>query len=231
MPDNGRQTSCAAAVLAALSAGMIAIPARAEESLHDIFFGTDISVTSRFVYSGTVTAPFGGPDRPGLRIRAYGGAGEYRLDDGTWVAKQSGHLLAGWTFWQGNFGATVYAGVAAEHHDAPATQSKHGTKTGAAALAEGWWRASPQTVLSASAGYADVYETFSGRIGVTHEMTERWGLIAEARGGHDIDGAYWAAGAGITAHVRNLDAALIAGASGDDDDTGFSIRAEIRMRR
>ncbi|MCB1481568.1 MAG: cellulose biosynthesis protein BcsS [Rhodobiaceae bacterium] len=205
--------------------------AMADDSLHDLFFGTDLSVTSRFVYSGAVLAPMGGLDQPGLRIRAYGGAGDYKLDDGTWVDKQAGHLLAGWAFWHGDLGVTVYAGVAAERHDAPTTQSKHGTKTGASVLAEGWWRVDPQTVLSATAGYSDVYETVSGRIGVTREVTDRWGLIAEVRGSDDIDGPYWAAGAGITTRAYGLDAAVIAGASGDDDDTGFSLRAEIRMRR
>ncbi|MCB1480242.1 MAG: cellulose biosynthesis protein BcsS [Rhodobiaceae bacterium] len=221
----------AAFIIAVLGPGIFASRAKADDSLHELFFGTDVSVTSRFVYSGAIAAPMGGLDQPGLRIRAYGGTGEYKLDDGTWVDKQSGHLLAGWAHWQGDLGLTIYAGVAAERHDAPTTQSKHGTKTGAAVLAEGWWRADPRTVVSATAGYADVYETLSGRIGVTHEITERWGVIAELRGIDDIDGPYWAAGAGITAHVRGIDAAVIAGASGDDDDTGFSLRAEIKSRR
>lgn len=246
MPDNGRRARRArgisgarwaslALALAAV-AGSWAFPARAEEShaersRHDLFFGTDLSVTSRFVYSGAIIAPTGSLDEQGLRVRAYGGAGRYRLADGTWVDKQAGHALIGWTFWNADRGATLYAGVGAEHHDAAPTQSKHGTKVGVSLLAEGWLRVDAQTLASASAEYSSVYDTLAGRIALTRQLTPRWGLIGEVRGGNDVDGTFWAAGAGVTAHVRDIDAALIAGASGDEDDTGFSLRAEIRTRR
>ncbi|MFN0262554.1 cellulose biosynthesis protein BcsS [Tepidamorphus sp. 3E244] len=216
---------------ATLAPCALAQPSAAQDPRFEIFSGAELSVTSRFLYSGVIVAPFGGLDTPGLRLRAYGGAGDYKLDDGTWVAKQAGHALIGWAHWWGNHGLTLYAGISGEHHDAAPTQSKHGTELGASVLAEGWWRVAPDTILSASAGYTDVYENVSGRIGVTHALNERWGLIGEVRGGDDIDGAYWAAGAGVTAHYRGYDAALVAGLSGDEDDSGFSLRAQFSTRR
>lgn len=232
MAGQGWRALCATvSVSVAVFAGAMAPPASADESLAHLFFGTELSVRNQFVYSGAIIAPAGGLDQPGWRFRAYGGTGRYRLDDGTWVDKQTGHGLIGWAHWNDAGGVTLYAGIAAERHDAAPTQSKHGTEAGAAVLAEAWRRLDPATLVSASLGYADVYETLSGRIAMSRTLNARFDLVGEARGGHDSDGTYWAIGAGVTAHVSDVDATLVAGASGDENRSGFSVRAEISTRR
>lgn len=206
-------------------------PATGEDSRNHLYFGTEVSVVTRFAYGGAIMAPLGGLDTPGLRLRAFAGGGRYRLDDGTWIDKQAGHVMAGWAHWRGDVGAAVYAGVDVEHHDAPATQTKHGTQAGFAAIADAWWRTGPDTLVSASAGYSHVYDNVHARVALSHDWNGRWGLVGEVRGGHDEDGGYWAAGAGIISRAWGIETQIIAGVSGDEDDTGFSLRTQIGVRR
>ncbi len=202
-----------------------------EHYFSELAGGAVVTVDDRFGYAQSTFAPRGGLDRPGLRINVLLGGGNYRLDNGTWVDKTLANALAGWAFWSGNRGAAVYAGITYEDHASPPSQAKSGEAFGAAVRGEGWWRLDASTLFSAGAAYSSPHEEVSGRVAVDRQIARYFRARAEASIGDDIDGTFWSAGAGGTAHIFRVEATVMLGVSGDDDDTAFSARVEFRVRR
>ena len=197
----------------------------------DLAFGAVAAVDDRFGYLRTIFAPDDGLYQPGLRLNLLFGAGAYRLDNGEWVDKSLAQALVGWALWSGNRGAAVYSGIAYEDHGAPITQAKSGEEVGVAVRGDVWWRINEATLVSAGIGYTQTHDTISGRIAIDRQVARYLRATAEASFGNDVDGTHWSAGAGGTAHVYMMEATVIVGASGDDDDTAFTARAEVRVRR
>ena len=199
--------------------------------------GGDFSVRNRFVSLTEIFAL--GPDgfdEPGWRLRAQGGGGEYGGDP-LWTPKYTAEAMLGYSWWQGDAGGTVYAGWAANYHDAAPNQIQHGLDDGPAVLAEAWWRPSRELTLSGWGRYEKPYDTVRGGAMAERQVTKRWSALATGRAGRDDAGDYWAAEGGIGYRFKapfmmmgppqDQALRLFGGVSADGDDSDISIRVEL----
>ncbi|MEM8877894.1 MAG: cellulose biosynthesis protein BcsS [Pseudomonadota bacterium] len=199
--------------------------------------GGDFSVRNRFV-SLTEIHAFGseGFNEPGWRLRIQGGGGEYGGDP-LWTPKYAAEAMVGYSWWRGDYGGTVYAGWAANYHDALPSQLQHGFDDGPAVLVEAWWRPAERVTLSAWSGYEEPYEMMQGGVMAERQVTDQWSALATGRAGSDDAGDYWAAEGGIGYSFKapfmmmgppqDQALRLFGGVSADGDDSDISFRFEL----
>lgn len=167
---------------AAALAGCMSAAAEPGPSWH-LFSGFDASGRSAFAHQGMVWAPFGDLHAQGWQMRAVASHGGYlyqRHGVDTRGRMMALEAMTGYRLFWDDRGATVSAGFRLrDHSTSPADPDKRwqGLRGGPAVLAEGWLRVRPDTVVSASAGYAAPGRGYSARLALAWEGAD--GVVFE----------------------------------------------------
>lgn len=150
-----------------------------------LFFGVDGAETSFFGHGGLVWAPRGDLHHTGWRLRAGGSGGLFDYLAGTRSITGellSAEVLPGFQWIGRDAGLTLYGGPTVQEQSTDPFdpgKPRQGTRFGAKALAESWWRPMDRVIVGASASYATAAETYCTRLAATIELTDRFAIEPE----------------------------------------------------
>ncbi|MEJ8571803.1 cellulose biosynthesis protein BcsS [Microbaculum marinum] len=150
-----------------------------------LFFGGDSAAESMFGHAGLVWAPVDDLHQTGWRLRAIAGGGEFAYLSGS--TRISGRLLTaavmpGFEWIGDDAGVTIYGGATVQDqttrpHDPG--KSRQGTRFGAKARIEGWFRPTSDVVLNGSGSYATAAESYTARISANVALSPHFALEPE----------------------------------------------------
>jgi hypothetical protein len=204
----------------------------------EIFTGIETSDNYTSAYLGAGYAFGKGLYAPGLRVRAVGAYGRYdyagALFDGSdFVATTFDGRVSfaaaflGYQFRPGAVTIKLFAGVEAEDQDiAPRdpNNSVQGSEIGFRVLAETWYDIGARWFLSADGSYGTAFQEYCSlvRVGFRVRPKLSFGLEGGALGNAEYDAGR--GGGFIRVNVRNLEATLSGGYTGDylaDNPSGY----------
>ncbi|MDO9382535.1 MAG: cellulose biosynthesis protein BcsS [Hyphomicrobiaceae bacterium] len=136
-----------------------------------------------FAYTGSTSAPFGGLDQPGFRLRAQAGHGEYKFEGwkvsrdaaGTFLVDRikiedrvnTADAMVGYLLQLGALTAKGFAGLAYVEHDVTSTSvtaSADGVEWGPRLQLELWYDAGGPYWASLNATYTTAHDTYGANL-------------------------------------------------------------------
>jgi hypothetical protein len=152
-----------------------AAPAKEAVEYGNLYYGYDWNSHRSLVgYMGVLYAPFGGMDKSGLRLSAFGLAGDYHYhgDPGETFRGQfvSADALIGYSQVFNNGAATLQVGANFQDHRIRPTDPSNsvvGSKTGFKVQGDIWVNPTERTLVYALASYSTAFNTYYsvGRLG------------------------------------------------------------------
>lgn len=152
------------------------------------FSGVDIGSASHFYWAGITSAPFGGLDDDGIRLRLFGGAGHYRYQTQSIVGGENsgnisaGEVLIGKRLCFDPTTITAYVGVDIKNYGLALPDPGNrisGTKLGIKFSGEAYTRLTPEWFVTAYGNISSVYRAYGARAAIIRDLTSNFTLGAE----------------------------------------------------